>query len=99
MTTLSWLREQILVYLVYSCTEDKIAFFIPLKSKDGTFVLAKSTGQVPCGAEQRGQHLVSVDNGDAKEKVTNPDASRSLTGFQAQMKTSDSWPLKTMALF
>lgn len=30
---------------------------------------------------------------------THPDASRSLTGFQAQMKTSDSWPLRTMALF
>lgn len=34
-----------------------------------------------------------------RPKVTNPDANRSLTGFQAQMKTSDSWPLRTMALF
>lgn len=29
---------------------------------------------------------------------THPDASRSHTGFQAQMKTSDSWPLNTVAL-
>lgn len=40
-----------LVYLVYSCTEDKIAFFIPLKGKDWTFVLAKCTGQVSCGGK------------------------------------------------
>lgn len=31
--------------------------------------------------------------------LTHPDARRSLTGFQAQMKTSDSWPRRTMALF
>lgn len=29
---------------------------------------------------------------------TDPEANRSLTGFQAQMKTSDSWPLSTVAL-
>lgn len=40
-----------LVYLVYSCTEDKIAFFIPLEGKDGTFVLAQCAGQVSCGAQ------------------------------------------------
>lgn len=27
-----------------------------------------------------------------------PDASRSVVGFQAQMNTSDSWPLRTVAL-
>lgn len=40
--------ELILVYLVYACTQDKIALFIPLQGKDGTFVLAKCTGQVSC---------------------------------------------------
>ena len=34
-----------------------------------------------------------------EEAGTDPDASRSLTGFQAQMNTSDSWPRSTMALF
>lgn len=29
---------------------------------------------------------------------TDPEASRSFTGFQAQINTSDSWPLSTMAL-
>lgn len=29
---------------------------------------------------------------------THPEASRSLTGFQAQMNTSDSWPRSTVAL-
>lgn len=29
---------------------------------------------------------------------TDPEANRSLTGFQAQMKTSDSWPRSTVAL-
>lgn len=54
--------EQILVYLVYSCTEDKVAFFIPLKGKDGTFVLAQCTGQVSCGAKhiEREQNLLSI---------------------------------------
>lgn len=33
------------------------------------------------------------------ENVTDPEASRSLTGFQAQMKTSDSCPRSTMALW
>ncbi len=28
---------------------------------------------------------------------THPEAKRSVTGFQAQMKTSDSWPLNTVA--
>lgn len=41
------------VYLVYACAQDKIAFFVPLKGKDGTFVLAESTGQVTCGAQQQ----------------------------------------------
>lgn len=30
--------------------------------------------------------------------ATHPEASRSLTGFQAQMNTSDSWPRSTVAL-
>ena len=29
--------------------------------------------------------------------LTYPDANKSLVGFQAQMKTSDSWPLRTVA--
>lgn len=45
-------KEQIPDYLVYSCTEDKIAFFIPLKSKDGTFMLAECTRQITYGKKQ-----------------------------------------------
>lgn len=41
------------VYLVYTCAQDKIAFFVPLKGKDGAFVLAQSAGQVTCGAEHQ----------------------------------------------
>lgn len=40
--------ELILAYLVYTCTQDEIALFIPLQGKDGTFVLAECAGQVPC---------------------------------------------------
>lgn len=36
-------------------------------------------------------------NGDLFQH-THPEASRSLTGFQAHMKTSDSWPRSTVAL-
>lgn len=42
------LTELILAYLVYSCTENKIAFFIPLQGKNGTFMLAKGTGKISC---------------------------------------------------
>lgn len=44
-------------------------------------------------------HWVHSHRLHRQRKMTNPDANRSLTGFQAQMKTSDSWPLRTMALF
>lgn len=43
------LNKDAVSYLVYPCTQDKIALFVPLQSKDGTFVLAKRTGQVSCG--------------------------------------------------
>lgn len=37
------------MYLVYTCTQNEIAFFIPLKGKDGAFVLTECAGQVTCG--------------------------------------------------
>lgn len=41
-------HHQQTTYLVYTSTEDEVSFLIPLKCKDGTFVLAQSTGQVTC---------------------------------------------------
>ena len=58
-----------LVYLVYSCTEDKIAFFIPLEGKDGTFVLAQCAGQVSCGAQTWAQS-VSITS---TQSISDPD--------------------------
>lgn len=44
-------------------------------------------------------HLYSLIAGaDLSHCLSYPDASRSLTGFQAQMNTSDSWPRRTVAL-
>ncbi len=61
----------ILAYLIYSCTEDKIAFFIPLQSKDGTFVLAKCTGQVSCWEDtQKGNEICEYQI--RKTKQTKP---------------------------
>lgn len=42
-------------YLVYPCTQDEVALFVPLQSEDGTFVLAQRAGQVPCGEAAREQ--------------------------------------------
>lgn len=55
----------------------------------------KTTGSCPSHSQPEKQLETCVEN----RQGTNPDANRSLTGFQAQMKTSDSWPLRTMALF
>lgn len=50
---------------------------------------------------KNGRSLVTLayDSSDANgDPGTHPEASRSLTGFQAHMKTSDSWPRSTVAL-
>lgn len=51
-----------------------------------------------CAKQIIGSKFTGLESKQCLLLDTDPEASRSLTGFQAQMKTSDSWPRSTMAL-
>lgn len=53
-----------LIYLVYACTQNEVAFFIPLKGKDGTFVLAECAGQVTCGHTKGTKSMLKLQQED-----------------------------------
>lgn len=54
--------------------------------------------EVAVAARERGERREQPDPGAPPSQHPYPEARRSLTGFQAQMNTSDSWPRRTVAL-